>query len=89
MKFVAVLEPKGKCNLGCNGTGTIHYRVKRGTKSVVKLSICRCCVVTLLSRDPDEALEQLAEITGRPVWRRGNIVTPSEFIDDIKRRIRK
>jgi len=87
MKFVAVLEPNDKCNLGCHGTGEIRHLIKKGTKSATKQSICPCCEVTLLSQDPNETLEQLAEITGRSVAEfRGGILTPAEFLESVRKR---
>ncbi len=88
MEFVAVLKPDDKCKLGCFGTGILRrMRVWPDKKASAVETICACCKVTVLSKDPDEALEKLAELTGRKL-RMKDIVTPSEYLEDIKDKLR-
>ena len=82
MEFVAVLKPDEKCKIGCNGNSILKHMpmtsngVPKGANSVE--IICACCKVTILSKDPEEALRKLAEITGREI-KSSSIISTSEF----------
>ncbi len=86
MQFVAVLEPKSRCKFGCYGTGLRGHiaAVKEG--AVSEEAVCPCCKVTILSRDPEEALKKLADLTGHRISTIEKIVSPQEFIEEVKER---
>ncbi len=89
MEFLALLKPDDHCNIGCHGTGILN-RMRtwpdKGPSSVE--TICACCKFTILSKDPDEALEELAKLTGRKL-RMKDIITPPEYLEDIKEKLRR
>jgi len=88
VKFVALLEPANKCKQGCNSTGLIRLHIHlKGIKDTIKQAVCPCCKVIPLSADPDEALEELARLTGRSIKKEEIIITPAEFIDDARKRV--
>ena len=89
MEFLALLKPDDHCNIGCHGTGILNRMCTwpdRKPSSVE--TICACCKFTVLSKDPDQALEELAKLTGRKLRLEG-IRTPAEYVQDIKERINK
>ena len=90
MEFVAVLKPDEKCKRGCNGNGILKHipmtsnglpkkqEFEHGKRANSVEIICACCKVTVLSKDPDEALKKLAEITGREI-KSSSIISTSDF----------
>lgn len=86
MQFVAVLEPKERCKFGCYGTGTLNRITTVRKDAISKETICPCCKVTILSKDPEEALRKLADLTGHRISTIEKIISPREFIEEIKER---
>lgn len=85
MQFVVVLEPKPRCKYGCYGTGIRnHIEPAKGARSTE--TVCPCCKVTVLSKDPEEALKKLADLTGHRISTIEKIVSPKEYIEEIKER---
>ena len=89
MEFLALLKPNSQCGAGCHGTGILNrMRTWPDRKPSSVETICACCKFTVLSKNPDEALEELAKLTGHKL-RLESILTPAEFVQDIKDRVNR